>query len=319
MRCLVTGGAGFIGSHLVDALVARGDQVRVLDNLSTGFEENLEASRRKIDFRQEDLRDESAIDRACEQIDTVFHVGAMPSVPRSLDDPVTSFEINSRGTLNVLLAARKARVERVVYSASSSAYGDTEELPKTERMAPQPKSPYAADKLHGENLCRVFTEAYGLPCVALRYFNVFGPRQRPDSAYAAVIPKFVEAMLRSEAATIYGDGEQSRDFTYIANAVSANLLAAGSASAPGRVINVGNGTRTTLNELLRLIAAECGAKPEKKNLPARVGDIRHSQADISLAARHLGYVPSVGLEDGLRQTVAWFRTRAPQGAGKVRS
>jgi UDP-glucose 4-epimerase len=206
-----------------------------------------------------------------------------------------------------------------VYSASSSAYGDTEELPKVERMPPQPKSPYAADKLHGENLCRVFTEAYGLPCVALRYFNVFGPRQRPDSAYAAVIPKFVEAMLRKEPATIYGDGEQSRDFTYIANAVSANLRAAESQTAKGLVLNVGNGTRTTLNALLGLIARECGLKPETKYAPARVGDVRHSQADITLAAKHLGYVPATGLEEGLRHTVAWFRARAHASAGKERT
>jgi UDP-glucose 4-epimerase len=290
--------------------------VRVFDNLSTGFEENLEASRGKIEVRHEDLRDESAIDRACEQIDLVFHVAAMPSVPRSLDDPVSSFEINARGTLNVLLAARNHRVKRVVYSASSSAYGDTEELPKVERMPPQPKSPYAADKLHGENLCRVFTESFALPCVSLRYFNVFGPRQRPDSAYAAVIPKFIDAMLRREAPTIFGDGEQSRDFTYIANAVRANLLAAESATAPGKVFNVGNGTRTTLNELLRLVAKECGAPPTKTHAPARTGDVRHSQADIALARQHLGYVPSTGLEEGLKATVAWFRARMPHGAGR---
>jgi UDP-N-acetylglucosamine/UDP-N-acetyl-alpha-D-glucosaminouronate 4-epimerase len=316
MRCLVTGGAGFIGSHLVEALVARGDQVRVLDNLSTGFEQNLEPLSGKIELRQEDLRDESAIDRACEQIDVVFHVAAMPSVPRSLDDPVTSFEINARGTLNVLLAARNHRVQRVVYSASSSAYGDTEELPKHERMTPQPKSPYAADKLHGENLCRVFTEAYRLPCVALRYFNVFGPRQRPDSAYAAVIPKFLDAMIRNETPTIYGDGEQSRDFTYIDNAVSANLLAAASATAPGLVLNIGSGSRTTLNEVLRAIAKECGAEPRARHEAARVGDVRHSQADIALAKKHLGYAPTVGLEEGLRRTIAAFRAR-PREAAKA--
>jgi UDP-N-acetylglucosamine/UDP-N-acetyl-alpha-D-glucosaminouronate 4-epimerase len=313
MRCLVTGGAGFIGAHVVEALVARGDRVRVLDNLSTGFEDNLERVLSKVELRQEDLRDESAIDRACHQVDVVFHLAAMPSVPRSLDDPVTSFEINARGSLNVFLAARNQHVKRIVYSASSSAYGDTEQLPKVETMPPRPKSPYAADKLYGESLCRVFTEAYGLPCVALRYFNVFGPRQRPDSAYAAVIPKFAEAFLKNDRPTIYGDGEQSRDFTYIANAVSANLLAAEAPEAPGRTFNIGNGTRTTLNELLRLVAKECGAQPTALYAPERVGDVRHSQADISLAKKHLGYAPLVGIEEGLRNTVAWFRARSREG------
>jgi nucleoside-diphosphate-sugar epimerase len=318
MRCLVTGGAGFIGSHLVEALVARGDEVRVLDNLSTGHEQNLESVRSKIELRHEDLRDESAIDRACDQIDVVFHVAALPSVPRSLDDPVSSFEINARGTLNVLLAARNHRAKRVVFSASSSAYGDTVELPKRETMPPQPKSPYAADKLHGENLCRVFTEAYKLPCVALRYFNVFGPRQRPDSAYAAVIPKFLDALMRNEAPTIFGDGEQSRDFTYIDNAVSANLLAATAPTAPGLVMNVGNGTRTTLNQLLGLMAKELGGVPRARHEAARVGDVRDSQADIELARKHLGYSPKIGLEEGLRRTIAAFRAPPRETVAKDR-
>jgi UDP-glucose 4-epimerase len=313
MRCLVTGGAGFIGSHVVEALVARGDRVRVFDNLSTGFEDNLEKVLSKVELRREDLRDESAIDRACQDVDVVFHLAAMPSVPRSLDDPVSSFEINARGSLNVFLAARNRKARRLVYSASSSAYGDTVALPKVETMSPQPKSPYAADKLYGESLCRVFTEAYGLPCVALRYFNVFGPRQRPDSAYAAVIPRFADAFLRNDRPTIFGDGEQSRDFTYIANAVSANLLAAEARGAPGRVFNVGNGTRTTLNELLRIIAKECGAQPLANYVPARVGDVRHSQADIGLAREHLGYQPAVGLEEGLGHTVAHLRARIREG------
>jgi UDP-glucose 4-epimerase len=313
MRCLVTGGAGFIGAHVVEALVGRGHHVRVLDNMSTGYEDNLERVLPKIDLLREDLRDESAIDRACQQVDVVFHLAAMPSVPRSLDDPLTSFEINARGTLNVCLAARNRGVKRVVYSASSSAYGDSVELPKVETMPPQPKSPYAADKLYGEHVCRVFTEAYGLPCVALRYFNVFGPRQRPDSAYAAVIPKFADAFLRNERPTIFGDGEQSRDFTYVANAVAANLLAAEAPEAPGRTFNVGNGTRTTLNELLRIIARECGAQPVATYAPPRRGDVLHSQADIRLAQRHLGYAPSVGLDEGLRNTVAWFRSRIRVG------
>jgi nucleoside-diphosphate-sugar epimerase len=313
MRCLVTGGAGFIGSHIVEALAGRGDAVTVFDNLSTGFEENLAGVLPRVTLMREDLRDESALDRACREVDVVFHLAAMPSVPRSLDDPITSFEINARGTLNLFLAARNRRVRRVVYSASSSAYGDTVELPKVETMPPQPKSPYAADKLHGENLCRVFTEAFALPCVALRYFNVFGPRQRPDSAYAAVIPKFTDAFMRCDKPTIFGDGEQSRDFTFIANAVSANLLAAEAPRAPGRVLNVGNGTRTTLNQLLRLIARECGVAPDATYAPPRKGDVLHSQADIRAAREVIGYSPDVGLEEGLRRTVAWFKTRANAG------
>jgi nucleoside-diphosphate-sugar epimerase len=294
--------------------------VRVIDNLSTGFASNLDGVRSKIELLQEDLRDESAVDRACRQAEVVFHLAAMPSVPRSLDDPVSSFEINARGSLNVFLAARNHKVGRLVYSASSSAYGDTEELPKHEGMPPRPKSPYAADKLYGESLCRVFTEAFGLPCVALRYFNVFGPRQRPDSAYAAVIPKFVDAILRNEQPVIYGDGEQSRDFTYIANAVSANLLAsAAGPDAAGKVINVGNGTRTTLNELLRRIAAELGTEARARYAPARVGDVRHSQAEIRLARELLGYDPKVGLAEGLKSTVAWFRSRASEPAARARS
>jgi nucleoside-diphosphate-sugar epimerase len=306
MKCLVTGGAGFIGSHLVDALVARGDAVRVLDNVSTGIESNLDQVRSKIEFRKEDVRDAEAVRKACVGVDVVFHLAAMPSVPRSIEDPAGSFEANVRGTHNVFLGARAEGVGRVVYSASSSAYGDTPTLPKVESMPPAPKSPYAADKLYGETLCRVFSGVYGMECAALRYFNIFGPRQRPDSAYAAVIPKFVEAFRLGRAPVIYGDGEQSRDFTYVLNAVAANLGAAKATGLLGRVFNVGNGARTTLNELLRLIAAEMGAKAEARYEAERAGDVRHSLADVAAAKEAFGYEPNVDLRDGLKKTVAWF-------------
>ncbi|HYC79021.1 MAG TPA: SDR family oxidoreductase [Planctomycetota bacterium] len=307
MKCLVTGGAGFIGSNLVDALVARGDDVRVFDNFSTGERSNLAGVARAIETVEGDLRDVEAVRAACRGRDVVFHLAAMPSVPRSIEDPATSFDVNVRGTFHVFAAAREAGVTRVVYSASSSAYGDTPTLPKIESMPPAPKSPYAADKLYGETLCRVYSGVYGMECAALRYFNIFGPRQRPDSAYAAVIPRFVDAFRRGERPTIYGDGEQSRDFTFVANAVRANLLAAERDGLGGRVFNVGNGVRTTLNELLRVIAVEMGTKPDARYEPERAGDVKHSLADIGLARRELGYQPAVSLEEGLKATVAWFR------------
>lgn len=307
MKCLVTGGAGFIGSHLVDALVRNGASVRVLDNFSTGDASNLDGVRGKIELRTGDVRDAAETRAACEGRDVVFHLAAMPSVPRSIEDPVTSFEVNARGSFNVFDAARKAGVRRVVYSASSSAYGDTPTLPKVESMPTSPKSPYAADKLYGESLCRVYAGAYGMECAALRYFNIFGPRQRPDSAYAAVIPKFVDALLRGTRPVIYGDGEQSRDFTFVANAVQANLRAAGASGLGGRTFNVGNGVRTTLNELLRLIAKELGKAASADYAPERAGDVRHSLADISAARAAFGYEPTVSLAEGLAATTAWFR------------
>ncbi|MSR75395.1 MAG: SDR family oxidoreductase [Planctomycetes bacterium] len=309
MKVLVTGGAGFIGSNIVDALVARGDSVRVLDNLSTGHEANLADVAERIEFLKTDLRDAAAVMSACKGVDLVFHEGALPSVPRSVDDPATSFAVNALGTLNVLLAAKECGVKRVVYAASSSAYGDTAVLPKREDMLQQPQSPYAADKVHGENLCRVFTRVYGLECVALRYFNVFGPRQRPDSAYAAVIPKFVDALLRGEAVHIHGDGKQSRDFTYISDVVKANLLAAEAASAPGQVLNIGAGGRTDLLTLLHEIAACLGVPANAVHGPDRAGDVRDSQADIGLAQRILGYNPNTPLSTGIAATVKWFRAQ----------
>ena len=312
MKVLVTGGAGFIGSNLTDALVARGDQVRVLDNFSTGHEANLAAVAQRIELVRADLRDAAAVKAACVGVDVVFHEGAMPSVPRSVDDPATSFAVNAMGTLNVLLGAKECGVKRVVYAASSSAYGDTAVLPKREDMLQQPQSPYAADKVHGENLCRVFTRVYGLECVALRYFNVYGPRQRPDSAYAAVIPKFIDALLRGEAARIDGDGGQSRDFTFVRDVVEANLLAAVAPKAPGQVMNIGAGGRIDLLTLLREIAAAIGVPARANHGPDRAGDVRDSQADISLAQRILGYNPNTPLSTGLKATVDWFLAqRAP--------
>ncbi len=308
MKCLVTGGAGFIGSHLVDSLVKSGASVRVFDNLSTGFESNLADVRAGVEFVKDDVRDAGSVRRACRDRDVVFHLAAMPSVPRSIEDPMTSFEVNVRGSCNVFAGARAEGVKRVVYSASSSAYGDTPTLPKIETMPPLPKSPYAADKLYGEMLARVYSTVYGMECAALRYFNIFGPRQRPDSAYAAVIPKFTAALVSGETPVIFGDGEQSRDFTFVANAVQANLKASRGEGLQGRVFNVGNGVRTTLNELLRLVAAELGLPPRVRYEPERLGDVKHSLADIGLARAAFGYEPAVSLAAGLKQTVAWFRS-----------
>lgn len=307
MKCLVTGGAGFIGSNLVEALVQRGDEVTVLDNLATGFESNLADLLPHIEFVRGDLRDREAVAKAASGAEVVFHQGAMPSVPRSVEDPVTSFEVNAGGTLNVLMAARDRGVRRVVYAASSSAYGDTPVLPKHEGMVQNPRSPYAADKVHGENLMRVFHATYGLETVGLRYFNVFGPRQRPDSAYAAVIPKFIAALLSREPPVIHGDGRQSRDFSFVSNVVRANLQAAAAPDAPGHVMNLGNGGRTTLIELYDMIAGILGVRVEPVFGPPRPGDVRDSQADIALARRLIGYAPDVDLRKGLQATVEWFR------------
>lgn len=314
MTYLVTGGAGFIGSNLVHALLARGETVRVLDNFATGLRENLEDLPGKPELFEDDLRDADAVRRACEGVEVVFHQGAMPSVPRSVEDPRTSFEVNAGGTLNVLLAAKEAGVRRVVFAASSSAYGDTEVLPKHEGMLQSPQSPYAADKVYGENLCKVFTKCYGLECTGLRYFNVFGPRQRPDSAYAAVIPKFIEAVLTGTPPRINGDGSQTRDFTYIENVVGANLLAAEAPEAPGQIMNLGNGGRTSLLELLELIGKVTGKPVNPEFGPVRAGDVRDSQADIDRAVSILGYRPTVDLEEGLRRTVAWFQEHSEVGS-----
>jgi len=304
---LVTGGAGFIGSHLVDGLLAAGWRVRVLDDFSSGRESNLAGSRDRIDLVRGDLADPATAARAVEGVEVVFHEGAVPSVPRSVEEPVRTNRVNVDGTLNVLECARRAGVRRVVFAASSSAYGDTEELPKIETMPPNPRSPYALQKYAGEVYCRLYHELYGLETVALRYFNVFGPRQDPKSEYAAVVPRFATACLRGEPARINGDGEQSRDFTFVADTVRANLLAADAPKASGHVINVAGGRRNSLLELLGTLQKITGTSLAPVHGPARVGDVRHSLADLGRAHSLLGFEPETPLEDGLRATVASLR------------
>lgn len=304
---LVTGGAGFIGSHLAEALVKRGGRVRVLDNLMTGKRENLAHLANKIEFIEGDIRDYEMTRRAAEGVEIIFHEAAIPSVPRSVEEPQLNHDANVNGTFNVLLAARDAGVRRVVYAASSSAYGERGTGAKQEDQLPNPLSPYAVAKLVGEYYCQVFTKVYGLETVALRYFNVFGPRQDPSSPYSGVISKFVTTLLNGQAPVIYGDGEQSRDFTYVANVVDANLLAAESPEAVGQVINLGIKQRTTLNQLLAELQKIIGSNLTPRFEPTRAGDVRHSLADITQAERLLGYRPAVGLAEGLRYTVEWYR------------
>ncbi len=307
MAYLVTGGAGFIGSHIVSELRGRGDSVRVLDNFSTGRRENLAEVEGRVEILEADLRDLDAVRRAVSGVAWVFHQAAMPSVVRSVEDPLTTNAVNVQGTLHVLVAARDAGARRVVYAASSSAYGDTPTLPKVETMPASPLSPYALQKYAGEQYCAMFTRLYGLETVALRYFNVFGPRQDPTSYYSAVIPKFITALCHGERPTVFGDGEQSRDFTYIDNVVEANLLAAESSKAPAEVFNVACGERITLNDLLERLRSILGVQIKADYGPPRPGDVRHSLADIAKAERLLGYRPSVGTNEGLRRTVAFFR------------
>lgn len=304
---LVTGGAGFIGSHISEALVNRGDRVRVLDNLMTGNRENLGHLADEIDFIEGDIRDFETVRCAMDGVRIVFHEAAIPSVPRSVNEPVLNHESNVNGTFNVLLAARDAGVKRVVFAASSSAYGEKGIEAKLETQLPEPLSPYAVAKLVGEYYCQVFTRVYGLETVSLRYFNVFGPRQDPSSPYSGVISKFITDLLNSRQPIIFGDGEQSRDFTYVANIVDANLRAAEAPEASGRVINLGMRQRTTLNQLLAELQRIIGTNIAPNYQESRAGDIRHSLADISLAGTLLGYRPLVGLADGLRHTVNWYR------------
>lgn len=304
---LVTGGAGFIGSHIATALVNRGEQVRVLDNLLTGHRANLAHLEGKIEFLEGSITDPTITRRAMEGVQIVFHEAAIPSVPRSVANPRESHEANVEGTFNVLLAAKEASVRRVVYAASSSAYGDTEVLPKHTEMIPNPLSPYAAQKLFGEYYCQVFAKVYGLETVSLRYFNVFGPRQDPSSPYSGVISKFVTSLLANEPPMIFGDGEQTRDFTYIDNVVSANLLAAETPNAHGTVVNVGVGDRISLNQLLAELQKILGTNLTPKYAEMRAGDVRDSQADISLTEKLLGYKPLVDLAEGLRRTVEWYK------------
>jgi len=316
-KYLVTGAAGFIGSSLVRALLERGDQVRGIDNFATGRRENLTEVSEQIDFREADILDLDAVRRACEGVDYVLHQAAIPSVPKSVLDPIGSNRANIDGTVNVLVAARDQKVRRVVYAASSSAYGDTPTLPKHEAMNANPISPYAVAKLASELYMVSFYRCYGLETVCLRYFNIFGPRQDPSSPYSGVLAKFTMQMLRGEQPTIFGDGETSRDFTYIDNAVSANLLAssAPAAECAGRVFNCATGRRVTLNETFEALKELTGFRGTAKYAPERNGDIKHSLADITLAQKYLGYKVKVTFEDGLRRTVAWYRSEtAPVGA-----
>lgn len=299
---LVTGGAGFIGSHLVHALVERGDKVRVLDNFSTGNRENL-ASLTGVEVIEGDIRSYHTVREAVDGVHFVLHQAALPSVPRSIRDPITSNDVNVVGTLNVLNASRDAKVARLIYASSSSIYGRNPELPKREDMVPLPISPYAVSKLAGENYCRAFWDMYGFETVMLRYFNVFGPRQNPRSQYAAVIPLFIHQLLRGEAPTVNGDGSQTRDFTYVDNVVSGNLLACTASNVAGRVFNVAAGTRYSLIQLLESLAGMVGSDIAPKFNPNRMGDVPHSFASISEAQQAMGYRPSVDFHEGLRRTV----------------
>jgi len=305
---LVTGGAGFIGSHIASALSGNGARVRVLDDLSTGHRENLDEIGGDIDFIPGSVADENLLARALEGVELIFHEAAIPSVPRSVEAPRQSHIASVDGTFSLLLAARDKGVRRVVYAASSSAYGDQPTLPKAEEMRPDPLSPYAVAKLVGEYYCQVFTRVYDLETVSLRYFNVFGPRQDPGSQYSGVVSRFISSLLWDERPVIYGDGEQSRDFTYIDNVVAANLNAATSTGASGKVINVANGERVTLNQLLAELKQLTGKQGiTAEYLEPRVGDVRHSLADITMARELLGYESKVDLREGLQRTIDWWK------------
>jgi nucleoside-diphosphate-sugar epimerase len=306
-KILVTGGAGFIGSHIGAALRAQGDTVRVLDDLSTGYEHNVAAIGDGVEFIRGSVTDTEMVARAVEGCDYVFHEAALASVPRSVKHPEASNEANVTGTLNVLVAARDAGVKRLIYAASSSAYGDTEVLPKVEDMPVNPKSPYAVAKLAGEHYVGAFAKCYGMQTLSIRYFNVFGPRQDPKGAYAAVIPIFANCLLEGRPPMIHGDGEQSRDFTYIENVVSANLKALSVDRLSGESINVALGRRTTLNELYRMIQGVVGSDIEPEYGPTREGDVKHSEAGIARATKLLGYETLVSVEEGIRRTVEWYR------------
>lgn len=307
---LVTGGCGFIGSHLVHALLARGDQVRVLDSLTTGRTDNLGDAASRVDLFRGDLNDQPLLERSMNGVELVFHEAALASVPRSIEDPLATHTACATGTLSVLNAARLARVRRVVYAASSSAYGNQPKPLKSEPDLPSPLSPYAAAKLAAEHYCEAFYHSYGLETVSLRYFNVFGPRQDPNGPYAAVIPIFARKLLSGEAPTIYGDGLQTRDFTYIDNVVQANLLAASVPAAAGLTINVGSGQGATLLDVFALLQSVIGTSITPQFAPVRTGDVRNSLADISLARQVLGYVPQVDLKTGIERTVAAMRVQS---------
>lgn len=313
----VTGGAGFIGSNLAEALMTRGDRVRVVDDFSTGRKENLESFSSKVELLKADVCDTALMREVFSGVDVVFHEAAIPSVQKSVLHPQRSNEANITGTLSVLVAARDAKVRRVLFAGSSSVYGDTPTLPKTESMAPRPISPYGVMKYVGEMYMQLFTQLYGLETIVLRYFNVFGPRQDPSSEYSGVLSKFITAMLGGTQPVIYGDGEQSRDFTFVQNVVDANLLAGESTQGVGEVINVAVGQRHSLNDILgmlkRILSTQVGARHEAP----RPGDIQHSQADITRARSALKYEPKVDFETGLRQTVEWYRSEMIKAGVKV--
>ncbi|MGI8668309.1 MAG: SDR family oxidoreductase [Aridibacter sp.] len=307
-KVLVTGGAGFIGSNLADGLIEQGAKVVIIDNLVTGFRENLEEIKGDFEFIEGDLNDDTALQKAIKDVEIVFHQAALPSVPRSVDNPAETHEACVNGTFNLLLKAKENNVRRFIYAASSSAYGNQEILPKVETMKPEPLSPYAAAKLMGEYYCSVFNEVYGLEAISLRYFNVFGPRQNPSSFYSGVISRFIDALMSGKTPVIYGDGEQSRDFTYIANVIDANIKAAQTNKGFGEVINTANGERVTLNELLETLKKITGKEDAEVNYQEeRKGDVKDSQADNTKAKEIYGYEKLVGLEEGLQKTIDWWK------------
>ena len=308
MRFLVTGGAGFIGSNIVEELVRQDEQVRIIDNFSTGKVGNVEPLKDFIEVVEGDIRNYEVVCEAVRDVDVILHQAALPSVPRSISDPITTNEVNVTGTLNVLMAAKENGVKRVVYASSSSVYGDNPRLPKEESMMPNPLSPYAVSKLAGEKYCQVFSNVYNLETISLRYFNVFGRRQDPNSQYSAVIPKFIKAMMNDSRPLVYGDGEQSRDFTYVKNVVSANILAARANCKAGTVMNCACNGQTTLNELVQKINRILGKNVEPIYEASRSGDIKHSFASVEAAAENLGYRPVVDFDSGLRETVKWYQS-----------
>lgn len=307
-KVLVTGGAGFIGSNLADELIRQGAKVRIVDNFLTGFRENLDEITGDFEFVEANVADAPAMAKAVEGIEIVFHQAALPSVPRSVANPLETHEACVNGTFNILSAAKEAGVRRIVYAASSSAYGDQQTLPKVETMAPEPLSPYAAAKLTGEYYCRVFSQVYGIETYSLRYFNVFGPRQDPSSQYSGVISRFIDAYMKGDSPVIYGDGLQSRDFTYIDNVVNANIRAAQATSGSGDVMNVANGERISLLDLAEVMKTVTGRSDLAIDFrPERMGDVKHSQADNGRAKEWLGYQKLVGLEEGIRRTIDWWK------------
>ncbi len=307
-KILVTGGAGFIGSNLADELIRQGAKVSIIDNFVTGFRENLEEIRGDFEFIEGDLNDDEKLNKALEDVSIVFHQAALPSVPRSVENPLDTHQACVNGTFNLLLKSKEKSVRRVIYAASSSAYGDQEILPKVETMIPKPLSPYAAAKLMGEYYCQVFSRVYGLETICLRYFNVFGPRQNPSSMYSGVISRFIDALMSNKTPVIFGDGEQSRDFTFIANVVDANIKAATASKGISEVINAANGERISLNELLEVLKRITNNLDAEADFqPARNGDVKHSQADNTRAIEWLNYKKLIGLEDGLRQTIDWWK------------